>query len=79
MRVSPTTINASVVVCDANEFIVLKAETETCMRLLGVERVDQLGMQYINTRAVERDIYDGPSFARAAAENAAKSSVKAKL
>ena len=25
------------------------------MRLLGVERVEQLGMQYINTRAVERD------------------------
>jgi L-lactate dehydrogenase (cytochrome) len=41
------------------------------MRLLGVERVDQLGMQYINTRAVERDIYDGPTFERAA--------VKAKL
>ncbi|KAF2003113.1 L-lactate dehydrogenase [Amniculicola lignicola CBS 123094] len=40
---------------------ILKAETETCMRLLGVERVDQLGMQYINTRAVERDIYDGPA------------------
>lgn len=49
------------------------------MRLLGVERVDQLGMQYINTRAVERDIYDGPSFARAAVENAAKGVVKAKL
>ncbi|ORY17987.1 FMN-dependent dehydrogenase-domain-containing protein [Clohesyomyces aquaticus] len=39
---------------------ILKAESETCMRLLGVERVDQLGMQHINTRAVERDIYDGP-------------------
>ena len=60
---------------------VLKAETETCMRLLGVERVDQLGMQYINTRAVERDIYDGPSFARAAAEGLAKKPepVRAKL
>ncbi|KAF2710867.1 L-lactate dehydrogenase [Pleomassaria siparia CBS 279.74] len=40
---------------------ILKAETETCMRLLGVERIDQLGMQHINTRAVERDIYDGPA------------------
>ncbi|KAF2118908.1 L-lactate dehydrogenase [Lophiotrema nucula] len=40
---------------------ILKAETETCMRLLGVERIDQLGMQHINTRVVERDIYDGPS------------------
>ncbi|KAF2791382.1 hypothetical protein K505DRAFT_363876 [Melanomma pulvis-pyrius CBS 109.77] len=40
---------------------ILKAETETCMRLLGVDRIDQLGMQHINTRAVERDIYDGPA------------------
>ncbi|KAF2202307.1 putative mitochondrial cytochrome b2 [Delitschia confertaspora ATCC 74209] len=38
---------------------ILKAETETCMRLLGVEKVEDLGMQHINTRAVERDIYDG--------------------
>ncbi|KAE8858869.1 hypothetical protein PTNB73_08349 [Pyrenophora teres f. teres] len=44
---------------------VLKAGTETCMRLLGVERVDQLGVQYINTRAVERDIWDGPALERA--------------
>jgi len=36
------------------------------MRLLGVERVEQLGMQYINTRAVERDIWDGPSLERLA-------------
>jgi L-lactate dehydrogenase (cytochrome) len=51
--------------------VVLKAETETCMRLLGVERVDQLGMQHINTRAVERDIWDGPVLER--------STLKAKL
>jgi L-lactate dehydrogenase (cytochrome) len=44
--------------------VVLKAETETCMRLLGVERVEQLGMQHINTRAVERDIWDGPVMER---------------
>jgi L-lactate dehydrogenase (cytochrome) len=56
---------------DANQNAVLKAETETCMRLLGVEKVEQLGMQYINTRAVERDIYDGPILER--------SSVKARL
>jgi L-lactate dehydrogenase (cytochrome) len=56
---------------DTNECTVLKAETETCMRLLGVEKVEQLGMQYINTRAVERDIYDGPVLER--------SSVRAKL
>jgi L-lactate dehydrogenase (cytochrome) len=43
---------------------VLKAETETCMRLLGVERVEQLGMQHINARAVERDIWDGPVLER---------------
>ena len=64
---------------NADSTLVLKAETETCMRLLGVERTDQLGMQYINTRAVERDIYDGPSFERVAVENAAKGIVKAKL
>ncbi|KAF2660829.1 hypothetical protein K491DRAFT_687951 [Lophiostoma macrostomum CBS 122681] len=40
---------------------ILKAETETCMRLLGVGRIDELGMHHINTRAVERDIYDGPA------------------
>lgn len=51
--------------------VVLKAETETCMRLLGVEKIEQLGMQYINARAVERDIWDGPLLER--------SSVKAKL
>lgn len=40
---------------------ILKKETDTAMRLLGVERVADLGPQHINTRAVERDIYDGPS------------------
>lgn len=40
---------------------ILKEETETCMRLLGVEKIEELGMQYINTRSVERDIYDGPA------------------
>ena len=61
--------------------LVLKAETETCMRLLGVERVEQLGMQYINTRAVERDIYDGPAFRREVVERLARSPVpvRAKL
>ncbi|KAL5118808.1 hypothetical protein ACEQ8H_003311 [Pleosporales sp. CAS-2024a] len=43
---------------------ILKAETETCMRLLGVERVEELGMQHINTRAVERDIWHGPGLER---------------
>ncbi|KAL1648712.1 hypothetical protein SLS58_001887 [Diplodia intermedia] len=45
----------------ARVFEILKAETETAMRLLGVEKVEDLGMQHINVRAVERDIYDGPS------------------
>ena len=29
------------------ESTVLRSEIETCMRLLGVQRVDQLGMQYV--------------------------------
>lgn len=40
-------------------FQILTDETATAMRLLGVERVEDLGPQHINTRAVERDIYDG--------------------
>jgi L-lactate dehydrogenase (cytochrome) len=28
---------------------------------LGVERVEELGPQHVNTRAVERDIWDGPA------------------
>ncbi|KAI9655091.1 MAG: hypothetical protein M1821_005574 [Bathelium mastoideum] len=40
---------------------ILKAETETAMRLLGVERVEDLGLKHINVRAVERDVYDGPA------------------
>jgi len=38
---------------------ILKAEVETAMRLLGVEKVSQLGPQHVNARAVERDIFDG--------------------
>ncbi|KAI0136667.1 FMN-dependent dehydrogenase [Xylariales sp. AK1849] len=40
-------------------FEILKAEMETCMRLLGAKDVNALGPQHINTRMVERDIYDG--------------------
>ncbi|KAI5923326.1 FMN-dependent dehydrogenase-domain-containing protein [Camillea tinctor] len=40
-------------------FEILQAETDTCMRLLGVENVSQLGLRHINTRRVERDIFDG--------------------
>ncbi|KAI1376352.1 FMN-dependent dehydrogenase-domain-containing protein [Hypoxylon crocopeplum] len=38
---------------------ILKAETETCMRLLGVQNVSELGPRHINSRKVERDIFDG--------------------
>ncbi|KAI9803944.1 MAG: hypothetical protein M1833_000225 [Piccolia ochrophora] len=41
-------------------FEILKAEMETCMRLLGVQSVHQLGPQLINARVVEQQIYDGP-------------------
>ena len=40
---------------------ILRDETATAMRLLGVEFVRELGPQCVNTRAAERDIYDGPS------------------
>ncbi|KAJ5398799.1 Aldolase-type TIM barrel [Penicillium sp. CMV-2018d] len=40
---------------------ILTDETKTCMRLLGVKNVDELGKQHINTRLVETQIYDGPS------------------
>ncbi|KAH9888256.1 FMN-dependent dehydrogenase-domain-containing protein [Xylariomycetidae sp. FL2044] len=38
---------------------ILKAETETCMRLLGAKNISELGPRHINTRKVERDIFDG--------------------
>ncbi|KFA66307.1 hypothetical protein S40285_01866 [Stachybotrys chlorohalonatus IBT 40285] len=40
-------------------FEILSAETATCMRLLGAKNVSELGPHLINTRRVERDIYDG--------------------
>ncbi|ORY62174.1 FMN-dependent dehydrogenase [Pseudomassariella vexata] len=40
-------------------FEILKAEIETCMKLLGAKSVSDLGPQHINSRMVERDIYDG--------------------
>ncbi|KAF4123360.1 Conserved region in glutamate synthase [Geosmithia morbida] len=38
---------------------ILEAETATCMRLLGAKSVSDLGPHFINSRRVERDIYDG--------------------
>ncbi|KAJ5270435.1 hypothetical protein N7505_006193 [Penicillium chrysogenum] len=40
---------------------ILTEETKTCMRLLGAKNIDELGKQHINTRLVEKQIYDGPS------------------
>ncbi|KAJ9409617.1 hypothetical protein DTO045G8_2543 [Paecilomyces variotii] len=40
---------------------ILSDETASCMRLLGAQRVEDLGPQYINTRIVEQQIFDGPS------------------
>ncbi|KIW93013.1 uncharacterized protein Z519_06862 [Cladophialophora bantiana CBS 173.52] len=42
-------------------FEILRDETATAARLLGAARVADLGPVHINTRAVERDIYDGPA------------------
>lgn len=41
-------------------FEILQGEMETCMRLLGAETIEQLGPRFVNSRVVERDIYDGP-------------------
>lgn len=40
---------------------ILEEETRTAMRLLGVGDVGGLGMRCVNTRVVEREIYDGPA------------------
>lgn len=40
---------------------ILRDETATAMRLLGAQRIADLGMRHINTRVAERDIYDGPA------------------
>ncbi|KAL8422768.1 hypothetical protein RB596_003163 [Gaeumannomyces avenae] len=42
-------------------FEILNAEMTTCMKLLGAQKVEDLGPQFINSRMVERDIYDGPA------------------
>lgn len=38
---------------------ILKAETETAMRLLGCEKIEQIGLKHVNSRAVEAEIFDG--------------------
>ncbi|KAK4698017.1 hypothetical protein P7C71_g143, partial [Lecanoromycetidae sp. Uapishka_2] len=42
-------------------FEILSAELQTAMRLLGANRVEELGMRHVNTRALERLIFDGPA------------------
>ncbi|KAJ5585235.1 FMN-dependent dehydrogenase-domain-containing protein [Penicillium hispanicum] len=40
---------------------ILSDEMKTCMRLLGVKTVKELGPQHVNTSMVEQQIYNGPS------------------
>ncbi|KAI0512467.1 FMN-dependent dehydrogenase [Xylaria bambusicola] len=40
-------------------FEILEAETATCMKLLGVKNLEELGPKHMNTRKVEQDIFDG--------------------
>jgi hypothetical protein len=42
-------------------FEILRDETATACRLLGVAKVTNLNPLHVNTRAVERDVYDGPA------------------
>lgn len=58
---------------------ILRDETATAMRLLGVDKVSDLGMQHINARAVERDIYDGPANLLTGPVKGPLSTAKAKL
>ncbi|KAI5306092.1 hypothetical protein KEM56_002238 [Ascosphaera pollenicola] len=47
---------------------ILNEETGAAMRLLGANRVSELGLQHINARALERLIYDGPAGLEIAAD-----------
>jgi isopentenyl diphosphate isomerase/L-lactate dehydrogenase-like FMN-dependent dehydrogenase len=40
---------------------ILRDETATAMRLMGAKDIGELGPRHLNTRVVEREIYDGPS------------------
>ncbi|KAI5296740.1 hypothetical protein KEM55_005672, partial [Ascosphaera atra] len=40
---------------------ILSDETATNMRLLGVNRISELGLQHVNARAVEQLIFNGPA------------------
>jgi isopentenyl diphosphate isomerase/L-lactate dehydrogenase-like FMN-dependent dehydrogenase len=58
---------------------ILADETATAMRLLGVGRVQDLGPGHVNTRAAERDIYDGSGEMDGLQGVAKKLAIKAKL
>ena len=45
----------------ARVFEILRDELATAMRLCAAEKVSDLGLQHLNTRVVERDIFDGPA------------------
>ncbi|KAK4034058.1 cytochrome b5-like protein [Parachaetomium inaequale] len=40
-------------------FEILHAEIQTCMKMMGAKDLSELGPRFINTRMVERDIFDG--------------------
>ncbi|GAB1311446.1 hypothetical protein MFIFM68171_01656 [Madurella fahalii] len=40
-------------------FEILQGEIETCMKMLGAKDLSELGPRFINSRMVERDIFDG--------------------
>ncbi|KAL2262306.1 hypothetical protein VTK26DRAFT_1810 [Humicola hyalothermophila] len=40
-------------------FEILHDEIETCMKMLGAKDLSELGPRFVNTRMVERDIFDG--------------------
>ncbi|KAL2266646.1 hypothetical protein VTJ83DRAFT_5998 [Remersonia thermophila] len=40
-------------------FEILQSEIETCMKMLGATSLSELGPRFVNTRVVERDIFDG--------------------
>ncbi|KAK4153552.1 cytochrome b5-like protein [Chaetomidium leptoderma] len=40
-------------------FEILQGEIQTCMKMLGAKNLSELGPRFINTRVVERDIFDG--------------------
>ncbi|KAL2153862.1 hypothetical protein VTH82DRAFT_2538 [Thermothelomyces myriococcoides] len=40
-------------------FEILQSEIETCMKMIGARSLSELGPRFINTRMVERDIFDG--------------------